>query len=162
MSDFIFKSNRWVLKITGKGNKVRFVSVNSVLLQELKKYRLFYHLPELPTAKDKFGLIFPLKGNQIHLTPRAIGKMIQTVRELAVLDCDNEYVLVQIQDMTTHWMRHTNATHRRVAGADLETIQDEQGHADPKTTRIYLHTLATERQKDAEKLADFSNSLNSL
>lgn len=55
--------------------------------------------------------------------------------------------------MTTHWMRHTNATHRLMAGASLETTQDELGHADPRTTRIYAKASDTRRKEDAEKLA---------
>ena len=54
--------------------------------------------------------------------------------------------------MTTHWMRHTNATHRLMAGASLETTQDELGHVSPLTTRIYTHTLEEKRAEDAEKL----------
>ena len=55
--------------------------------------------------------------------------------------------------MTTHWMRHTNATHRLMAGASLETTQDELGHADPRTTRLYAKVSDTRQKEDAEKLA---------
>ena len=59
--------------------------------------------------------------------------------------------------MTTHWMRHTNATHRLLAGASLETTQDELGHVSPTTTRIYTHTMDSQRDEDAEKLAQLLN-----
>ena len=50
-------------------------------------------------------------------------------------------------------MRHTNATHRLQAGALLETTQDELGHTDPRTTRIYAKVSNKQRQHDAELLA---------
>lgn len=157
MSDFMYSNNRWVLKVIGKGKKVRYVSVNSTLLQELRKYRTYFNLCELPNSDENYGLVMPLRGNKCRtVTPRAIGLMIHEVRVKAVLDCEDQHILMQIKDMSTHWMRHTNTTHRYLAGASTETIQDEQGHADPKTTRIYLHTLPRQRQRDAEKLADLN------
>jgi integrase/recombinase XerC len=156
MCDFVFKSGRWALKVIGKRNKIRFVSVNSILLQELKIYRTFLQLPPLPVLNEDYGLVIPLKGNNTNLTFRAIGLVVHTVREMALLECDDEHIFIQIKNMSTHWMRHTNTTHRFIAGASLETIQDEQGHADPKTTRIYLHALPWQRQEDAEKLANLN------
>jgi len=35
----------------------------------------------------------------------------------------------------------------------LETTQDELGHADPRTTRIYAKASDTRRKEDAQKLA---------
>jgi len=43
------------------------------------------------------------------------------------------------------------------AGASLATTQDELGHADPKTTRIYASSMSEERIEDAEKLARISS-----
>lgn len=162
MSDFVFKSGRWALKVIGKGKKFRFVSVNSILLQELQRYRTFFGLTQMPELSEKYGLIIPLKGKKTNLTTRAIGLIVHTIREKALLECHEKHIYAQIRDMTTHWLRHTNSTHRFLAGASLETIQDEQGHADPKTTRIYLHTLPKTRQEDAEKLANLNLNLMTL
>ncbi|MNY26647.1 hypothetical protein D3C86_1605070 [compost metagenome] len=41
-----------------------------------------------------------------------------------------------------------------MVGASLETTQDELGHADPRTTRIYAKTSSVARKDDAEKLAE--------
>ena len=157
MSDFMYKSNRWVLKVVGKRKKVRFVSINTILLQELKRYRISLGLNELPSSKEQFGLIIQLKGNkERQLTARAIGLMVYNVREQVIADCEIDHISMQIKEMSTHWMRHTNITHSYMAGASMETIQDEKGHADPKTTRIYLKTQAEARQRDSEKLAELN------
>lgn len=39
--------------------------------------------------------------------------------------------------LTPHWLRHTFATLSFDAGADISTVQDAMGHADPRTTRRY-------------------------
>ncbi|MCP2041141.1 site-specific recombinase XerD [Neisseria sp. HSC-16F19] len=154
MSDIQYRNGRWALKVVGKRHKIRHVSINSLLLQELKQYRTALGLDELPSSGEKYGLVIPLKGDQTRrLTPRAIGLMIFECKEKALLDCEEDYIRVQLSDMSTHWLRHTNTTHRYMAGASSETIQDEQGHADPKTTRTYLKTLPGKRSEDAEKLA---------
>lgn len=59
--------------IAFKRHKIRHVSINSLLLQELKQYRTALGLDELPSSGEKYGLVIPLKGDQIRrLTPRAI------------------------------------------------------------------------------------------
>lgn len=39
--------------------------------------------------------------------------------------------------LTPHWLRHTFATLAFDGGADISTVQDAMGHADPRTTRRY-------------------------
>jgi integrase/recombinase XerD len=43
------------------------------------------------------------------------------------------------KQVTFHTLRHTYATHQLEAGQDIMTLKDLLGHADVKTTLIYLH-----------------------
>lgn len=55
---------------------------------------------------------------------------------------------MKLPKITTYWARHTFATILYRKGATLEYIQESLGHADPKTTKIYLDgfDLETKRQ----------------
>jgi integrase/recombinase XerC len=43
--------------------------------------------------------------------------------------------------------RHTVGTNLSDAGAGLETVQDWLGHADPKTTKVYIHNSRERLQR---------------
>lgn len=155
MGDFVRKDRVWSLRVLGKGNKTKFVTINSALLGELIRYRKSQGLPDYPVPGETRPLIVATSKNRQDkpLTPRTISLLIGSLAQRAANDCNDAHCRAQIAQMTTHWMRHTNATHRLMAGASLETTQDELGHADPRTTRIYAKTTNIRRQEDAEKLA---------
>lgn len=155
MGDFVRRNKSWALRVVGKGHKERFVTINSVLLAELVSYRVSLSLDDYPTPGEQHPMIASVNGARLSkpMTPRAIALIVTRVSTLASAQCPDPHIKTQIEHMTTHWLRHTNATHRLLAGASLETTQDELGHADPRTTRIYAKTGDTRRLDDAEKLA---------
>lgn len=42
-------------------------------------------------------------------------------------------------EVSPHWFRHAHASHALERGASLAQVRDQLGHADIKTTSIYLH-----------------------
>lgn len=154
MGDFRKREDEWALRVIGKGEKERFVTVNSSLLDALIRHRRNRGLPPMPSPGDSDPIVRAVaRGNDIPLTPRQIGKILERIAKQASLDCEDGHMRQQLVAMSTHWLRHTNATHRLMAGASLETTQDELGHGDPRTTRIYAQTLDAARREDAEKLS---------
>ncbi|ANN80841.1 hypothetical protein BAU07_26320 (plasmid) [Bordetella flabilis] len=164
MGDFLRTDSGWLLRVIGKGQKERMVAVNSSLLQELMRYRKSWGLADFPLPGENIPLVATINvgARSRALTPRSIGLIVHELAKSAAGDCPDEHIRSQVMRMTTHWMRHTNATHRLAAGASLETTQDELGHADPRTTRIYAKTIDRKRQEDAQKLADLQANLGAL
>lgn len=54
-----------------------------------------------------------------------------------------------------HMNRHTLGTDLSTAGEDLGTIQDWLGHADPKTTKTYVHNSRSRLQQGRRRLDDY-------
>jgi integrase/recombinase XerD len=54
--------------------------------------------------------------------------------------------------LSPHKLRHTCATYLLYHGAQLETIQRLLGHADVKTTMIYLHTPQKRQEQEIDKI----------
>ncbi len=57
---------------------------------------------------------------------------------------------------STHWLRHTHATHSLEAGAEIEEVQENLGHSSVAITAIYTHANRKRRKSAVEKLMAFS------
>lgn len=155
MSDFKVSTHGWLLQVVGKGRKRREISIHPQLMQALSEYRYWLgclqpepqpeeqHIPLIAAFNQQYGFQ--------PLTSRAIGLSIQRIGQAAAIDCADPQIVIVLRRLSTHWLRHTNATHRLMAGASLETTQDELGHADPKTTRRYVHTMEVQRRADLQR-----------
>jgi integrase/recombinase XerC len=156
MADFVRADGRWTLAVVGKGEKRRTVTINSALCDELALYRTEMGLPPNPTPTEDVPLVVPYSSKRrlSTMTPRAVGGFVTEIAQRAARDCVDEHIQARVAALSTHWMRHTNASHRMRLGASLKTTQDELGHADPKTTMIYVHADSPERQADAERLTE--------
>ena len=83
------------------------------------------------------------------LTPTSIYLVVKIAfariaTELAATDPARAALL---RRASTHWLRHTAATHQADAGTDLRHIQRNLRHASIDTTAIYLHVEDDERHQ---------------
>lgn len=124
LSNIFFKEN--ILKVTGKGNKERFVPLGKIALVEIKKY-----LNDRDKLKinSKFSDILFLNRYGRQLTRSMIFKVINDSSKNAEID----------KKISPHTLRHSYATHLLKNGADLRTIQLILGHESITTTEIYTH-----------------------
>src|SRR5215208_573262 len=58
-----------------------------------------------------------------------------------------------ITGASVHTLRHTMATHHVARGTDLKTVQEALGHADLKTTSIYVSLAKTAQRKALQEHA---------
>ena len=125
LSDLFFKEG--FIKVTGKGNKQRFVPITDGTIDYLESY----------ISGSRTGLnINPEHSDIIFLNRR--GKqltraMIFTIiKQLAVKTNLSKTI-------SPHTFRHSFATHLLENGADLRAIQQMLGHESITTTEIYMH-----------------------
>lgn len=157
MGDFVVRDDGWVLRIVGKGRKELFVTVSDVLLKELVLYRQHLGLIAIPDAVDRTPLLPKVRGSAVSpMSLRNVGHIVRDTAERAASVCSDTNIRGQLKSMTTHWMRHTNGTHRMLAGASLASTQTEFGHSDIKTTLLYAKATNSVLRSDAEKLGQLS------
>lgn len=154
MSDFIHKHDQWWLKVVGKGNKYGEVPVPSALLIALIEYRKSLKLPDFPSSiETNIALINNIKCTTEKL--RAISdsmlyKIIkktchQIAESVKLVDPSAAYV---IQKVSTHWLRHTSATHQVDAGIDIRIVKENLRHSMLETTMRYQHTEEDARYRE--------------
>lgn len=115
------------LRITGKGNKTRYVPLGGVAAKALRSY-LAHARPRLLRNGRRADVLF-LSNRGERLTRDRIRQIIKERARAAGLP-ENVY---------PHILRHSFATHLLENGADLRVIQDMLGHASLATTQIYTH-----------------------
>ena len=115
------------IKVTGKGNKQRFVPIGDYT----QKYISLYRNLERDKIQSKKGyedtLFLNRRGSQL---TRAM--IFTIIKDLAVKINLNKTI-------SPHTLRHSFATHLLENGADLRSIQLMLGHESITTTEIYVH-----------------------
>lgn len=115
------------LKVTGKGNKQRFVPLATFTLQCIERYRreVRVHVPIQKGFEDT--LFLNRRGKAL---TRAM--IFTIIKDLALA--------IQLQKkISPHTFRHSFATHLLENGADLRAIQMMLGHESITTTEVYVH-----------------------
>jgi integrase/recombinase XerC len=110
-----------VLRITGKGGKVRETPVLAEVNQAVEHY---VALCPWPLARSQ-ALFRGAKGGP--LNARIVQLLLERLRAALGLP----------ETATPHALRHSFATHLLSAGADLRAIQELLGHASLSTTQVY-------------------------
>ena len=125
--------NQKILRIKGKGSKVRISPVGDKSVKVIKEY--------LDTRKFNSGedpLLVNNKGRRIY--PRMIHRIV------------NKYLskVTDIKKRSPHILRHSAATHMLDKGANLNSVKEILGHENLSTTQIYTH-VSIERLKSTYK-----------
>ena len=125
VSDLHF--NESIIKVTGKGNKERFVPISKGAINYIEKYlneiRIFQKIK---------------KGSEDTLFLNERGSGLSRVMIYIILN-DLKIKAEINKKIGPHTLRHSFATHLLENGADLITIQNMLGHENIVTTERYLH-----------------------
>ncbi len=125
ISDLFFDEG--FVRVTGKGNKQRFVPIGSHTRKYIELYK-DHCRPNLPIQKGHEDTLY-LNRRGRKLTRAMIFTIIKNLADKINLN----------KSISPHTFRHSFATHLLENGADLRSIQLMLGHESITTTEIYVH-----------------------
>lgn len=137
LSDLYFDEQ--FIKVTGKGDKQRFVPIASHTIKYINLYiKEIRHKVKVQKGHEDF-VFLNRRGKQ--LTRAMIFTIVKTLSEKIGLQ----------KKISPHTFRHSFATHLLENGADLRAIQQMLGHESITTTEIYMHVDRSHLQGVLEK-----------
>lgn len=137
LSDLFFKEG--FIKVTGKGNKQRFVPIAKATQKYIELYR--DHVRIHTSIKKEFEDTLFLNRRGARLSRAMIFTIIKQLAEKAGIH----------KNVSPHTFRHSFATHLLENGANLRAIQQMLGHESITTTEIYMHVDRTHLKEVMEK-----------
>lgn len=117
---------RMVVRVNGKGNKIRYVALPNRSLVLLREY----WRKDRPHSHCSYPWLFPSRVKKD-------SPISQSSVETAFREALKESGVTR--KATVHTLRHSYATHLLENGVDIRIIQGALGHKNPKTTAIYAH-----------------------
>jgi site-specific recombinase XerD len=160
----------WLLRVIGKGQKEREVPLPADVVGELAKYLVSRGLDADPEDIGNQGAF--LLGRASDAAERApglsTGQVIDPRQGIAATtfydqikrffdDCarvlrgqGEAKGAERFEKASTHWMRHSHASHAIAGGMPIEIAQQNLGHASLATTTVYVTTEKRRRMKAVE------------
>lgn len=137
LSDLFFKEG--FIKVTGKGNKSRFVPIAEATCKYIDLY-----LTHIRSHQDI------QKGHEDTLFLNRRGKKLTRAMIFTIIKRLTEATGLR-KKVSPHTFRHSFATHLLENGADLRAIQQMLGHESITTTEIYVHLDRSHLRKVMEE-----------
>ena len=142
--------NQW-LKVLGKGNKIRDISVPSALSPYIQRYQQ-YRASLSPNFGVNSALVAKNRGAG-GMGSRQLRRIIQQAFDLAYAQMRSEGFIDEakaLREATTHWLRHTGAS-QDIATRPLKHMADDLGHASMGTTdQVYIQSDMKERARSGK------------
>ena len=154
-SDLRFRRGKCWLHVIGKGNKKAKIAVQDELITAIKDYRTSLGRPPLPEPDaPEEPLIMDITGKGRHLLPQTLGDLIGDLLTAAGkwLQESRPDLATQLLEATTHFVRHTTASHMIEAGVDLLSVKSALRHCQLSTTEKYLHRNEDKHHIEMQKL----------
>ena len=123
------------VRVLGKGNVERVVFVQDGLVAAI----LFYAQEHLLERDD---YLFPSRKGESHITKQRADQIIRKVAQRADIQ----------RNVHAHLFRHGYAINFLNCGGRLDALQEQLGHRDINTTRIYLRLTDEDVKREVSKV----------
>lgn len=155
---------QWWLRVVGKGRKLREVPIQDAHLALISAELSARGLPPSDTCPSDTPLIGRLRRRaggseeantfaELPLTPSGLHHLLYGFfREAGIaLQASDPVAAARIARASAHWLRHSYGTHAVAQGVPLDVLQENLGHADLKTTSIYVRAEKDRRHAESRK-----------
>jgi site-specific recombinase XerD len=160
----------WLLRVIGKGQKEREVPLPADVMSELTEYLVSRRLDADPQSIANQGACLLGKASDAAQRAPALsnGQAVDPHQGIAattfydqIKRFFDECAAVlrgqgdakgaeRFTKASTHWMRHSHASHAIAGGMPIEIAQQNLGHASLATTTVYVTTEKRRRMKAVE------------
>ena len=160
----------WLLRVIGKGQKERELPLPAELVGELARYLVSRGLDAAPEGiGNPAAFLLGKAGDAAQRAPGLnTGQLLDPREGIAATtfydqikaffaDCadvlrgqGDARGAERFTKASTHWMRHSHASHAIAGGMPIEIAQQNLGHASLATTTVYVTTEKRRRMKAVE------------
>lgn len=156
----------WNLDVLGKGEKLRAVPMPDVVLLALQDYMEERGLGSDPSRwPETTPLLASLSKLHQHAVPAgqalsesALYRVFRAHFRRTARRMESLRDMQHLHSASTHWLRHTHATHALEAGAEIQEVQENLGHSSVAVTAIYTHASQRRKKKAVEQLMAYGAS----
>lgn len=155
------ETGAWLLRVNGKGGRTREVPVPTGLIAQLSAYLVARGLnPDVRHQSNRQARLLGrlarhADGDKEYIgrgegslpqPPLATSTLYKSLKKFFIaisarLRANGTDVDVDcFERASTHWLRHTHASHAIASGVPLEIAQQGLGHRSLATTTVYVHT----------------------
>ena len=127
--------------LTGKGNKERILPLRHDTVQALQHYL------DLRQARGIVHDRLFLNAHGTPITRHGINYLVQKYRKKAAEHCPS----LGPKRISPHTFRHTTALHLIQSGVDITVVKEWLGHADIRTTSLYVDINVEMKREALEK-----------
>ena len=156
MGDFKKENGLWWWEVYGKGNRKGLIPCQDELMEALVRYRKALKLKEdYPSQYDETPLVVSLfQRKENNLTEKSIYLIVKNIFTLAAeaSKLEGKGFEKKLERASTHWIRHTSASHQLEAGVPLIMVSKNLRHSNIQTTQRYLHTEENERHAASQMM----------
>ncbi|MFZ4539519.1 tyrosine-type recombinase/integrase [Propionivibrio sp.] len=157
-TDILTLNGQLWLRVTGKG-KTQNVPMPADAVAPLRQYRVSVGMSSWPEFGEDvpllMGIIKAFKwqpGDPAKcLTGRAVHHITKTLFQAAAGAMIDPAIAQVLQKASTHWLRHTCASHMLSGGIDPLVCRDHLRHSSLTTTEIYLQTARDKQHRATEQ-----------